>query len=467
MSLRGGHPVVVLSYGLWTRRFGGNPAVVGQAVRVNGTLMTVIGVAPRDFFGVVVGAVTDLYVPLMMKAQVTPTWDRLEDRTMHFLHLLARLKPGITAAQAQSALQAIYLPIREADLAAMTGPKSERFLERYSKKQLVVNPAATGVPTFTEAARTPLTLLMVMVGLVLLIACANVANLLVARALGRQKEIAFRLSLGARRMDVVRQLLVESILLALGGAIAGLAVASWTSDFIVAAIPASSAGALNPVLDPRTLWFGLALALITGIGFGLLPAWQATRPQLATALRAQGGGLIGGFRQIRSRQALVVIQVALSLLLLMGAGLFTRSLANLRKLDPGFQTQNLILFALDAARAGYPQPRVQQVYETIQERLSAIPGVRSAVLTDVVPLSGDRSVHAVTVAGYTPKPDENTAPDFAVVSPGYFRSMGIELLAGREFTAQDQAESRSVAVVNQTFARYFFGIRIRSAVRSA
>ncbi len=455
---RSAHPVVVLGYAFWMRRFGGNPDIVNRTVRINNSIMTVAGVAPREFFGVNIGRNSDIYVPMMMKAEMTPTWDRLEDRTAHWLHIIGRLKPGVSEQRAKASLQVIFKPMLEADLAQMTGNITQKYRDRFLSKPLLLAPAYNGVPTFREDASVPLYVLMAMVGLVLLIACANVANLLVARGLGRQKEIAIRLALGASRRDVIRQLLAESLVLAILGALAGLLVSAWTSGVLVQSIPGQDGlNGLTSSLDLRTIAFTFVLAIITGIGFGLLPAIQATRPNVYPTLKDQGSSVIGGFGQIRSRQALVIVQVALSLLLLVGAGLFTRSLINLRKLDPGFRTDNLVLFSIDASRNGYPKARIQQLYEDIQQRLSSVPGVTSAALADLVVLSGDNSQSSIHVQGYEPKPEENMSPNFNSVSPGYFATMGIPMLLGRDLTSRDKMGAPKVAVVNDTFARRFFG----------
>ena len=232
--IKGAHPVAVIGYGFWMRRFGGDPGVVGKTVRVNSTPMTVIGVLPSGFFGVYIGRVPDLYVPMMMKAQMTPTWDRLEDRTAHWLHILGRVQ---NRAAAEAAVQVLYKPELEADLAAMGSEPFPGFRQRFLENKLLLQPASSGVPTFREEAGVPLWLLMAMVGLVLLIACANVANLMMARALGRGKEVAVRLAMGARRWDVVRQLLVESLVLSFLGAIAGIGLAAWTASLLVHNLP--------------------------------------------------------------------------------------------------------------------------------------------------------------------------------------------------------------------------------------
>jgi len=454
---KGGHPVVVLGYGFWQRRFGGDANVVGKTVRVNSAVMTVIGVTPREFFGVNVGRNPDVYVPLAMKAEITPAWDMYDDRTAHFLHLLGRLKPGMDIKRASPSLQVTFKPMLETDLAAIPGAISQRFHDRFLSKSLILTPAYNGVPTFREANGMPLYVLMAMVGLVLLIACANVANLLVARGLGRQKEIAIRLALGASRSDIVRQLLAESMVLAVLGAFAGLLVSAWTSGLLVAALPADNgANALSTSLDIRTVAFTFALALITGVLFGLLPAMQSTRPNVYPTLKDQGGSVIGGFGQIRSRRALVVAQVALSLLLLVGAGLFTRSLLNLRRLDPGFKTANLVTFSVDASRNGYSPERIRETYRQIAERLGAVPGVRSAALNTVMPLSGDINMNGVHVEGYQPKLDEVIDPHYSSISPGYFATVGTPLLLGRDFTAADRWGSPKVAIVNESFVKHFF-----------
>src|SRR5579863_6192847 len=454
---KSGHPVVVLGYAFWQRRFGGTGEIVGKTVRVNNALVTVIGIAPRTFFGVNIGRNPDVYVPLAMKAEMTPTWDRYEDRDAHYLHILGRLAPQTTIKQATPSLQVILKPMLEADLGVMKGTISQRFKDRFLAKPILLTPAYNGVPTFRENTSTPLYVLMAMVGLVLLIACANVANLLVARGLGRQKEIAIRLAMGASRADIMRQLLTESMVLAILGACAGLFVSAWTSGLLVQSFPSDGGmNGLSASLDPRTVAFTFLLALITGIGFRLLPAIQSTRPNVCPTLKDSAGSVIGGFGQIRSRQALVVAQVALSLLLLVGAGLFTRSLINLRKLDPGFQTSNMVTFSLDASRNGYTPQRIRETYQTVQEHLAMVPGARSAALNDVQLLSGDNNQNGIHIDGYQPKQDEDMNPHFCSISPGYFSTVGTPLLLGRDFTAADRFGSPKVAIVNETFVKHFF-----------
>ena len=350
---KGAHPLVILSHGYFASRFGNDRNIIGQAVRINSSLMTVIGVAPKNFFGVDVGRKTDIYIPLTMKAQATPTWDMLEERGAHYIHLIGRLKPGLSPVEAQTGLQPLFRSVQESDLAALPAKDlNERFRTRFLAKPLLLRPAQGGVPTYREQSGTPVTVMMAMVGLVLLIACANVANLLVARALGRQKEIAIRLSLGATRGALIRQFLVESGALAVMGGAVGVVIASWTADLLIRSLPEAQHSAISSSLDIRAVLFCFALSLFTGLLFGVVPALQASRPAVNSVLKDTAGGVVGGFGQIRSRQALVVAQVALSLLLLVGAGLFTRSLLNLRSLDPGFEARNMALFTVDASQNG-------------------------------------------------------------------------------------------------------------------
>ena len=452
------HPVVTLAYGYWMKRFAADASIIGQTVRLNSTLMTVTGVAPRGFFGLDVGSSPDVYVPLAMNGAVNPMRDTDEDRTQHSIHLLGRLKPGTTLANAQSLLQTVYGPILNRDLAAMTGPVTQNFRERFLKKQIVLQEAYGGVPTFSDDAAAPLTLLMGMVGLVLLIACANVANLLIARGVGRQREIAIRLALGAARGDVMRQLMVESLALSMLGAAAGLFLAVWTSSLLVHVLPTDgTAHSLDGALDARAVLFSSGLALASGLVSGLLPAIQSTRPDVYPTLKNQAGSVMGGFGQMRSRQALVVAQVALSLLLLAGAGLFTRSLAHLKNVDPGFNTGRMAIFDVDAARNGYSHELVCQTYEDMQSRLAALPGVTAAALAMKIPLTGDESTSGVEVPGYTPKPEDDSNLNFDRVSPGFFAAMEIPLVAGRDFTARDRMGAPKVAVVNEAFVKRFFG----------
>jgi predicted permease len=453
----GAHPVAVLSHGFWTRRFGADPKVVGQTVRVNDHAMTVVGVAARGFHGVEVGESADVFVPLMMQAQVIPTWNRgLGDWRVRWLDVMARLKDGISPAQARAGVNVLYGQLLREDLEHIE-TKSERFRTAFLQKQLEVRPGARGTSGLRDQSRTPLLVLMGMVGLVLLIACANVANLMMARASARQREVAVRLALGASRGRLVRQFLVESVALSVTGGALGVVVATWTGDLLLSALPFEQASrALSAQPDLRVGAFALALSVLTGLVFGLVPALQSTRPALAPTLKSETGSVIGGTASFRFRKGLVVAQVALSLLLLIGAGLFTRSLMNLRSLDPGFQPERLIAFSVDPALNGYDLPRRLALFRQLQDEAAAEPGVRSVSMAQEALMTNSNMSHTVTVEGYEPKEDESMNPNFNTVGPGFFSTLGIPLVAGRDFTEADAKDAPRVAVVNETFARYFF-----------
>jgi predicted permease len=452
-----GHPVVVLSHGYWVRRFGGSPAVLNQVVRLNDQPMTIVGVAPNGFHGLSAGRAADVMVPVAMKALMTPTWNDLDNRRSRWLNVFARLKPGVTIEQATSAMNVIYRQINEAELKEMPGG-SESFRKRFAAKQLVILPGHQGDAGFREEISPALVLLMGMVGLVLLIACANVANLLVARGASRQREMAIRLALGAGRRHILRQLFVESLVLAIAGALAGLLVASWTGDLLIAALPTEETSrTLSSALDRRVAAFTGGLALLTAIVFSLAPAWQAMGTSVTGTLKSESGTVAGGTPHIRFRKGLVVAQVALSLLLIVGAGLFARSLANLRALDPGFDAERLLTFSVDPSLAGYAGPRTLQFYERLTQELGAMPGARQVSLAEVAAMTDSTAAATVRVDGYKAQEGEDMNPNVNAVGAGYFATLGIPLVSGREFTGADREGAPRVAIVNETFARYFFG----------
>ncbi len=454
----GGHPVVVLSHGYWMRRFGGDPSAVGRTVGVNNEPMTIVGVAPKGFHGVEVGEPIDVFVPVMMQPRVIPTWPRaVGDWRVRWLMLQARLKDGITRAQAKAGVDVLYRQLLEEDYKTIKSP-SERFRTRFFEKTIDVLPGGHGTSVLRDDARTPLVLLMAMVGLVLLIACANVANLLLARASSRQKEVALRLALGASRARLVRQFLVESVLLSALGGTVGVVVAVWTGDLLLRALPFEEATRVfRAEPDLRVGLFALGLSLLTGVLFGLAPALQATRPQVFPTLKNESTAVASGGATARFRKGLVVAQIALSLLLLIGAGLFTRSLANLRALDPGFQPERLLAFGVDPALNGHPVERRQAILEQVQNDLEAEPGVTSVSLAAEPLMTDSNTSSTVRVEGYEAKDDEDMNPNFNYVGPRFFETLGIARIGGRDFTDADALPAPKVAVVNETFARYFFG----------
>ena len=455
----GAHPVAVLSHSYWQRRFAGASTVLNQVVTINSTPITIVGVAPSGFAGVAAAQTTDLFLPLMMKAQLTPTWDDLDNRRSRWLNVIGRLKPGIPADAAKARLDVLYQQINEHELQSVPAfaSGSERFREGFRAKKLTLHPASQGLSDLRQSVQTPLFVLMAMVGLVLLIACANVANLLLSRANARQKEVAVRLALGAGRTRLIRQTMTESLVLAGLGGIAGAVLSIWVGDLLLSVMPFENfTRSLSTEPDVRVGLFTAGLALITAVVFGLIPALQASKPELNRTLREEAGNLSGGTRHARFRKGLVVAQVALSMLLVAGAGLFARSLYNLKTLDTGFAVDDLITFRVDPSLNGYDQTRIKRFYDRLLQDIRLIPGVYSASIAQVPALTGSASSRTIQVQGYEPKPDENMNPWTNEIAPDYFRTMGMPLIAGREFTERDVEGAPLVAVVNESFANYFF-----------
>ncbi len=453
----GANPVAVLSYSAWQSRFGGSRTILGRKLSVNGHPMVIVGVLEPRFHGVLAGSTPELFVPATMKAQMTPVWDGLLDRRGRWLNVFVRLKPGMSIRQAEAALHTIYHPIMVDELAQLGSLRNERDRQLFLAQRVQLEGASQGISNTRIEWRTPLIVLMAMVGLVLLIACANVAGLMVARAAARQREIAIRLAIGATRWAIVRQLLVESVVVSFSGGLLGFAVAHWTTRGLVLLLTGEPTDAwLSPTLNLRLLAFNLGLAVVTGLIFGLIPAFQATRAGLAPVLKGTSGTVAAARGQARFRRVLVVAQVALSLLLVVGAGLFSRSLYNLLRADLGFRTENLITFALDPRLAGYSDARALAFCRDLRERLAGLPGVRTAAAANPGPLSGSSRGGNITVEGYQPADDEEPGASFHSVSPGYFSTLGIPLLTGREFTERDDAAAPKVAIVNREFVRRYF-----------
>lgn len=455
----GGHPVAVASFDYWQRRFAGSPAALNQVVTVNSTVMTIVGVAPKGFAGVAATQSPDLFIPLLMKAQLTPTWNDLDNRRSRWVHVVGRLKPGLTAEAAKARLDVLYQQINEFELAAVPAfaAFSDSGKARFRAKRLTLHPAGAGLSDLRQGVRTPLVVLMAMVGLVLLIACANVANLLLSRAMARQKEIAVRLALGAGRARLVRQTLTESLVLAAGGGTVGIVLSIWVGDLLLSVMPSESVTrALSTEPDLRVGLFTAALSLATAVLFGLIPALQSSKPALNRTLREEAGSLAGGAHHARVRKGLVVAQVALSMLLVAGAGLFARSLYNLEHLETGYDADRLLSFRVDPALNGYDQTRIKRFYDDLLRDIRQTPGVQSASLAQVAALTGSASSRTVQVQGYASKPDENMNPWTNEVAPDYFRTMGLPLVAGREFDDRDAEGAPLVAIVNESFAGYFF-----------
>jgi predicted permease len=468
--LPGGHPVVMLSYAYWTTRFAGNPAVVGRTMIVNGHSYTVVGVAQRGFDGVEFGFPAKVFIPLMMKEQVTPNWhDSLTNRRQRWVNAFGRLKPGITPKQAEASLQPFFhgmLEMETREPAFRNAPPLAR--ERFLKNIIRALPGSQGHSWVRGQLITPLWVLMALTGGVLLIACANVASLLVAKATARHKEIAIRLAMGAGRGRIIAQLLVESLMLSVLGGVMGLALAVFLDRALMAFLPPETLTLkISAVPDFRILLFTLGVSVVTGLVFGLIPALRCTNPDLAPTLKDQAGGVVSGGAQVRLRKVLVAAQVMLSLLLLTGAGLFIRSLRNLRDLGPGFHTENLLAFTVDPSLSGYDVAKSKVFYQRLTDEIASIPGVRLCSLASLRILDDNEWDQWVTIEGYTPKPGDYPDPFMNSISPGYFATLGVPIVAGRDFTSKDTEEiqhgdkpddkSPAVVMVNEKFAQRYFG----------
>jgi predicted permease len=453
----GSHPVVVLSYGYWKRHFGADPKVLNQTMLLNAHPMTIIGIAQADFKGVGVGEAPEVFVPMMMRNEMSPLMNDLESRRSMWLNIFGRLKPGMSRQQAEAAMNAFWKPILE--LEAKDLNFSQRLREQFLNRHLSLLEGGRGISATSGQTSAAIVVLMGMVGLLLLIACANVANLLIARATARQREITIRLAMGASRIRLIRQLLVESLLLALGGGVLGLLLAEWTGEALLSFLPSDpSMMGISGQPDGRVLLFALALSVVTGVLFGIVPSLQATKADLASTLKDQASAVVGGgMGHLRLRKSLVVTQVALSLMLLIGAGLFARSLYNLKNIDAGFHTDHIISFAVQPSLSGYRQERMRGLFERLQVNIARLPGIRGASMAEVALLAGDNEDTSIVIEGYQAKEDENIIVAQNKIGPGFFATLGIPLVAGRDFTNADGAEAPQTVIVNERFAKQYFG----------
>jgi predicted permease len=446
----GSGPVIVLSHGFWERKFAADPKVVGQTVLMNGQGFTIIGVAPRGFQGIGVFGGPDLWVPMSMHDQVLSGYTKSWFNERRFLGFAAigRLKPGVTAAQARAELQTLGSDLQR----EYPTPNSGRSFTVLPVLEATLNPNLRSL--FTRAGAV----MMTVVGLVLLIACANIANLLLARAAGRRREISIRLAVGASRSRIVAQLLTEATLLALAGGLLGIGLAVLGRNLIWQFRPPFLQHSyLNLPLDGRVLLFTLCLALGTGVIFGLAPALQATRPDLVMELKERAGGEVFTGRRFGLRHAFIVAQVALSLLALIGAGLFLLSLRNAQATDPGFDTHNLAMLSFDLGSLNYDPPRVREFQRRALELTQNVPGVEAATLAANVPLYGGGFGRTVFTENQQGAPNPNGAlVAIDEVAPDYLRTMGIPLMRGGDFSTSVRQDSPKVAIINQTAARRFW-----------
>jgi predicted permease len=439
-------PVAVIGHGLWQRRFGGDPNVVGQTVTLNEHDFTVIGVAPREFGSTFSGAALDVWTPVMMKDYVARPHFSLTDRGSRWLMVMGRLRPGKTVAQAQ------------ANVATIASQLAQAFPQTNERLGVEVYSLTRSPYGMKRTLRPALAMLMAVVALVLLIACANIANLLLARATSRRKEVAIRMALGASRRRLVRQLLTESLALALLGGAGGLLLAYWTARSLSAFLPPFGlAVSFDTGPDARVLGFALAVTVITGLLFGLAPALQASRPDLVATIKDDLAAVGRGRHRFALRNLLVIAQVALSVLALVGAGLFVRSLWKAQRADPGFNPDGVVLASFDPFLNGYDETRGREFYRRLVERVETLPGMQSVSLARRLPLTLSGIAFAnVTIEGYTPGRDEDMRINYETIGPKYFRTMGIRLARGRDFTERDNERAPGAVVINETMARRFW-----------
>ncbi len=457
----GSEPVAVLSHGYWESRYGLDPGVLGQAVTVNGRLLTVVGVAPRGFEGTTIGVRPLVFVPITLREQLQPGTiaprgpSAFDDRRSYWIYLFARLKTGVPMEQAAAALNVPYRAIlAEVELPLQRG-MSEATQVRFRERRLMLDAGARGQSTTRREAQAPLTLLFGVTALVLVIACANIANLLLARSAARAGEMAIRLSIGASRAQLVRQLLTEACLLAAFGGIAGLVVAQWTLNGIGRLLPAEAVHTIDMRLDPKAMLFTGGLTLATGLLFGLFPALHSTRPDLISTLKNQAGQPSGSRAASRFRTTLATAQIALSMALLVSAGLFVKSLFNISRVDLGLNAEHVVTFTVSPTLNGYTTDRSRALFERLEDELAALPGTTGVTGAIVALLAGNNWGNDVHVEGFESGPDTDRNARFNAVGPSYFKTLEVPVLAGREFTRADANESAKVAIVNEAFAKKF------------
>jgi predicted permease len=456
----GSAPYAVISYAFWQRRFGGSPSALGSRIHIAKADLDVIGVAQPHFLGENVGAAPDLWIPLDMQPQIMPGRMWLEDDPGHiaekvmWLTVIGRLKPGVSRTQAQANVDVVFKQIVAEEFSKLS--QSEPTI---LKQNLKLHDAGTGVSGLRGEFADPLYVLMAVVALVLIIACANVANLLLARATGRQKEMGVRLALGAGRARIIRQFLTESLMLSVAGGLAGSLVAVLGVRLLIRMVNGRDAMMLDIRPDPRVLFFTIGVSLLTGLIFGLAPAWRSARINVSGTLKEAGRGLTSGASKIGLGKALIAGQIALSVMLLIGAGWFIRTLRNLENVNLGYPREKLVVVGLDLLSAGYSGERLPFAYQELRERLARIPGVRAVTYSQNGLFSGSESGDQISVEGYKPQKSGDDHARFDEAGPNYFSVVGIPILLGRDIEARDGESAEPVCVVNEAFAKFYFGDR--------
>ncbi len=452
---RGGEPLAILSYGFWQREYGGDRNVLGRTVSLDGTAATIIGVTPPEFFGVRVGTTFDVMVPIASQAIIRGADNSLDRRSSWWLSMFARLAPGQTMAQAEARLRALQPQLRDATMPQDWRPQDQA---TYINDPFGVVPAASGISSLRDRYSQSLYVLLGIVGLVLTIACANMANLLLAQSVARRRELAVRLSLGAGRHALVRQLLVESLTLSLAGAAAGLVIAAWGARALVNMLSTrTNATFVDLSMDWRVFAFTAGVGVATGLLFGVFPAMRGTRVAPADALRDHARGIVSGGGRLNVGHGLVALQVALSFVLVFGSTLFVRTLVSLTSQGMGFDSARVLVAQVDLRRAGVAPEARLPFYEQLRQAVAAVPGVEASAASFTTPVSGSTWGLRVTIPGFD-APESQRSTLFNGVTPEYFRALGTSLLAGRDFSTADTANRPSVAIINEAFAsKYFSG----------
>lgn len=451
----GTHFVAVLSHDFWQNRFGGDRSVIGKSVMVNGRSLSVVGVAPAGFRGTTLGAEPDLFVPMSVRWPMSALTNPYDDRRSYWMYVFGRVKPGMSMEQAGTQLNTVYRNLLADVEAPLQQGMSDATMKLFRAKQVELSNGARGQTSIHREARTPILLLFSITGTVLLIACANIANLLLARGAGRATEMGVRLALGATRAQLLRQLLTESLVLAVLGGFASLLVAVWTLKAIAGFMPPEALRTINFSLQPSMVLFSGLVALGTGLVFGLFPALHSTRDDLITVIRAGAGQIAGGAVASRFRSVLVTAQIALSMALLISAGLFLKSLVNVSRTDLGLETEQIATFRISPMRSGYDSTRAAVLFEQVEQELAAMPGVTGVSNAVVAILNGNNWGTDVRVQGFDCGPDVDCNSRYNIVGTKFLDVLGMQLLSGREFTDSDRQGAARVAMVNEAFARKF------------
>ncbi|MEP6730869.1 MAG: ABC transporter permease [bacterium] len=450
----GANFVAVVSYRFWETKLGKDPDIVGQSIQVNGKPYNIVGVAPENFDGTTAGMRPVVFVPISMRGEVQ-RFTGWEDRRSYWVYLFARLKPGMSMQAAATAANGMFHPIITDVEAPLQKGMSDKTMEKFKARKLILASGSRGQSSIHRDAKTPLTMLLAVTGVVLLIACANIANLLLARGAGRATEMGMRLALGATRRNLITQLLTESVLLAAVGGLASLFVAQWTIHIIDALLPPDAGDALLFSISGSVILFSAVLSIATGIAFGLFPAFHNTRDDLISAIRAGAGQIAGGRAAARFRSGLVTAQIALSMGLLIMSALFLKSLMNISKVDLGVKIDDIAVFHIVPQRTGYDSARSALLFTRVEQELASASAVNAVTDATVPLLSGSNWGSSVHVQGFTCGPDVDCGARYNEIGAAYFKTLGVRLIAGREFTTSDQLGAQRVAIVNEEFAKKF------------